>query len=126
MYTKTKLSFCTLLVSDNVIISEINEGVHMNKKHAIQIIKFVLDVFGDRPHVYISNRIHSYSVDTIVYSDVSKVKSLVGFAVVSNTLAARNAEIERLFLNKPFEIFSKLEEATTWANQILKNQIKLK
>ncbi|AXO78990.1 hypothetical protein DZC78_00845 [Olleya aquimaris] len=126
MYTKTKLSFCTLLVSDNVIISEINEGVHMNKKHATQIIKFVLDVFGDRPHVYISNRIHSYSVDTIVYSDVSKVKSLVGFAVVSNTLAARNAEIERLFLNKPFEIFSKLEEATTWANQILKNQIKLK
>lgn len=126
MYTKTKLSFCTLLVSDNIIISEINEGVHMNKKHATQIIKFVLDVFEDKPHVYISNRIHSYSVDTIVYSDVSKVKNLVGFAVVSNTLAARNAEIERLFLNKPFEIFSKLEEATTWANQILKNQIKLK
>ncbi|AUC76316.1 hypothetical protein CW732_11825 [Olleya sp. Bg11-27] len=72
------------------------------------------------PFVYITNRIHSYSVDPIIYKDVSQIKTLQGFAVVSQTQSGKNAEIERLFLNKPFEIFTDIEDAKTWASKIIK------
>lgn len=125
-FTKTKLSFCTLLTSDNIIIAEINEGVVLNQDMSDDIIYFSSVVFKNNPFVYITNRINSYAVDPIIYKDVSQLETLKGFAVVSTTLSARNAEIERLFLNKPFEIFSDLEEAKLWAIQILNKTIELK
>ncbi|MBD3861859.1 hypothetical protein [Olleya marilimosa] len=125
-FTKTKLSFCTLLTSDNIIIAEINEGVVLNQDMSDDIIYFSSVVFKNNPFVYITNRINSYAVDPTIYKGVSQVETLKGFAVVSTTLSARNAEIERLFLNKPFEIFSDLEEAKLWAIQILNKTIELK
>lgn len=125
-FTKTKLPFCTLLVSNNIIIAEINEGVVLNQDMSDDIIYFSSVVFKNNPFVYITNRINSYAVDPTIYKGVSQVETLKGFAVVSTTLSARNAEIERLFLNKPFEIFSDLEDAKLWAIQILNKTIKLK
>ena len=125
-FTKTKLSFCTLLTSDNIIIAEINEGVVLNQDMSDDIIYFSSVVFKNNPFVYITNRINSYAVDPTIYKGVSQVETLKGFAVVSTTLSARNAEIERLFLNKPFEIFSDLEDAKRWAIQILNKTIELK
>ena len=125
-FTKTKLSFCTLLVSNNIIIAEINEGVVLNQDMSDDIIYFSSVVFKNNPFVYITNRINSYAVDPTIYKGVSQVETLKGFAVVSTTLSARNAEIERLFLNKPFEIFSDLEDAKLWAIQILNKTIELK
>ena len=119
-FTKTKLSFCTLLVSDNIMIAEVNEGVIFNQDKSDEIIYFSSVVFKNNPFVYITNRVNSYAVDPTIYKGVSQIETLKGFAVVSTTLAARNAEIERLFLNKPFEIFSNIEEAKTWALNILK------
>ncbi|QXP58584.1 hypothetical protein [Olleya sp. HaHaR_3_96] len=120
MYTKTKLSFCSLLVSGNIIIAEIDEGITLNKALSDAIIYFASLAFKGMPFVYITNRIHSYSVDPIIYKDVSQVKTLQGFAVVSQTQSGKNAEIERLFLNKPFEIFTDIEDAKTWASKIIK------
>ena len=125
-FTKTKLSFCTLLVSNNIIIAEINEGVVLNQDMSDDIIYFSSVVFKNNPFVYITNRINSYAVDPTIYKGVSQVETLKGFAVVSTTLSARNAEIERLFLNKPFEIFSDLNDAKLWAIQILNKTIELK
>ncbi len=125
-FTKTKLSFCTLLTSDNIIIAEINEGVVLNQDMSDDIIYFSSVVFKNNPFVYITNRINSYAVDPTIYKGVSQVETLKGFAVVSTTLSARNAEIERLFLNKPFEIFSDLNDAKLWAIQILNKTIELK
>ena len=125
-FTKTKLSFCTLLVSDNIMIAEVNEGVIFNQDISDEIIYFASVAFKNNPFVYITNRIHSYAVDPTIYKGVSQVETLKGFAVVSTTLAARNAEIERLFLNKPFEIFSDIEDAKLWAIQILNKTIELK
>lgn len=125
MYAKTKLSFGTLLVSNSILISEINEGVTLNKELSDAIIHFAKVTFQNRPFVYLTNRINSYAVDPIIYRDVSQIKTLRGFAVVSQTLSARNSEIERLFLNKPFEIFSDLDKAKAWALKTLKeNQSK--
>ncbi|RAJ16215.1 hypothetical protein [Olleya aquimaris] len=119
MYTKTELSFCTLLAKDHILIAEINEGVNLDKKLSDEIIYFSSVAFNNKPFVYITNRINSYSVDPTIYKDVSKIDLLKGFAVVSKTLSARNAEIERLFLKKPFEIFRELNKAELWAKSIL-------
>ena len=54
------------------------------------------------------------------YFDISKIKTLVGFAIVSKDYTAKsNAEIEKLFLNKPLEVFDVLEDAITWAKSVL-------
>ena len=50
--------------------------------------------------------------------------NLKGFAVVTKTLLAKkNAEIEKLFLNKPFEIFSDIDEALSWAKSVIDDNI---
>ena len=50
----------------------------------------------------------------------SKIKNLKGFAVVSKDYKAKsNAEVEKLFLNKPLEIFDDLNKAISWKDSIL-------
>ena len=108
------------------MIAEVNEGVIFNQDKSDDIIYFSSVVFKNNPFVYITNRVNSYAVDPTIYKGVSQVETLKGFAVVSTTLSARNAEIERLFLNKPFEIFSDLNDAKLWAIQVLNKTIELK
>ncbi len=75
-----------------------------------------------RPFVYITNRINSYSVDPQIYFETSKIKNLAGFAVVSKKYKAKsNAEIEKMFFSKPFEIFGDLDSAKKWATQLLED-----
>ncbi|WGD34447.1 hypothetical protein [Olleya sp. YS] len=114
-----ELKFCTLLFSDNYVISTINEGVIFGKVESRLQSSEILDVFNDKPFVYISNRINSYSVDPTIYIESSQICNLSGFAAVIGEFSNRNVEVERLFLNKPFESFSNLEDAKIWANNIL-------
>ena len=115
------LETCSLEFFENYVVSTIYEGVIFGKKESQVQTKEILEVFKNKPFVYISNRINSYSVDPIIYLKTSKIASLAGFAIVSKSLSARNAEVESLFLNKPFEIFDTLEEAKSWANSLLKS-----
>lgn len=75
--------------------------------------------FYDREFVYITHRINSYSIDPLIYKTTSKIENLIGFAVVTNEkLAIKSAEIEKIFLTKPFKIFKKLEDAELWAKDL--------
>jgi hypothetical protein len=118
-----ELDFCELEFYENYVICRINEGEEINvEKNNLQTDEIVKH-FNGRPFVYITHRVNSYSVDPSIYYDSSEIESLVGFAVVGNTyLAVSNAEIEKLFLKKPFEIFTELDEAITWAQSILKTE----
>ena len=54
------------------------------------------------------------------FSKFFKIENLKGFAVVSNVYKAKsNAEVEKMFFNKPFCIFSELNEAVAWANELV-------
>jgi len=47
---------------------------------------------------------------------MEKVPSLMGIGVVAaEELSRKNAELERKFFNKPFEIFETVEAAFHWA-----------
>lgn len=112
-------------IFDNYIIMEIDQGVIVTKEHNQLLVDIVDKFYKDKGVVYISNRKNSYSVNPSVYYETNKIKNIIGLAVVSeNGMAVNNAEIEKLFFNKPFEIFSNLEDAKNWANELYKKMKK--
>ncbi|MEY8849327.1 hypothetical protein AB9K26_10950 [Psychroserpens sp. XS_ASV72] len=114
-----KYDFCTMHIYDNYMIVVINEGVTVTPKHNDVLLNVADTYYKNKDFVYITHRINSYAVDPAVYRETSKINNLAGFCVVSSDYKAkRNAEIEKLFLNKPFEIFNTIEDATAWAQQI--------
>ncbi|OUR91812.1 hypothetical protein A9Q87_08370 [Flavobacteriales bacterium 34_180_T64] len=115
-----KFDFCEMHIYDYYVVVIINEGVTITPAHNQVLINIVDTYFKNKKFVYITHRIHSYSVDPAIYFETSKIENLAGFAVVSDDYKAKsNAEIEKLFLSKPFEIFSTLEDAVSWAKSIL-------
>ena len=115
-----KYDFCTMHIYDTYMIVVIYEGVTVTPEHNNVLLNVADTYYRNKSFVYITHRLHSYAVDPAVYRETSKISNLAGFCVVSSDYKAkRNAEIEKLFLNKPFEIFDSIEEATSWANQVI-------
>jgi len=116
------IDFCTLKFYKNYMVTIIKEGVHVDKSQNEALIKIAEEYYTNQPFVYISYRINSYSVNPNIYTRTVKTKNLIGFAVVSyDYKAKKNAQIEKLFLKKPFEIFTNLDDAFNWADQLVSN-----
>jgi hypothetical protein len=121
MEDELKFDFCTMYIYNNYMVVVMNEGVNITPTHNKTLLNIVDTYYSKKKFVYITHRLHSYSVDPAIYFETSKIENLAGFAVVSKDYKAKsNAEIEKLFFNKPFEVFNTLEEAVSWANSILK------
>lgn len=115
-----KFDFCLITLYDSYLVNNINEGVNLLPKHNEVLVDLAKSHFQDRPFVYITHRVNSYSVDPKIYFKTSKIRNLVGFAVVSDKFKAKsNAEVEKMFFSKPFEIFGELEKAKKWAKQLV-------
>jgi hypothetical protein len=113
--------FCDMSVYDNYLVVVMKEGVNITPKHNSVLVEVTKNHFSDKPFVYITHRINSYSVDPKIYFETSKIENLKGFAVVSNNYKAKvNAQIEQMFFNKPFEIFTSLKDAFTWGESLIK------
>jgi len=123
MIKSLKYSFCTIDIYNNYVISCINEGFHLTPDKNRILEDIANDYFKNKLFTYISHRKYSYSVDPSIYLQTSKIKNLAGMAVVAQApLSKGNAEVEKLFLNKPFEIFSDLDDAVKWAKSIVPNE----
>ncbi len=117
--------FCNMFIYDNYMIVEMNEGITVTPKHNQVLINIVDTYYKNKRFVYLTHRVHSYAVDPAIYIETSKINNLAGFAVISNDYKAKsNVEIEKLFLNKPFEIFNTLEEGIAWTKEILNLEFK--
>lgn len=117
------IEFCTLKFSDNYMITIVKEGIHIDESHNEILINIAEEHYQGKPFVYITYRVNSYSVNPNIYTKTSLMNNLLGFAVVSLDYNAKNnAQIEKLFLKKPFEIFSNLEDAYVWANKLVNNR----
>lgn len=113
--------FCDISIHDNYLVVVMKEGVNITPQHNDVLLEVTKKHFLDKKFVYITHRINSYSVDPKIYFETSKIENLKGFAVVSSNYKAKvNAQIEQMFFNKPFEIFTKLEDAFSWAEELLK------
>jgi len=114
------LGFCKIHFYKNFAICNVNEGETICVEKCSKQTEVILNHFKNKPFVYITHRINSYAVDPIIYKETSNVKSLVGFAVVSeNSHARQAAQVEKIFLKKPFEIFNDLQHAIKWAEKLL-------
>ncbi len=106
----------------NVLVVEFNEGVHVNFENSAFPIQVALQVYGsDKPIVYISHRLHSYSMDPVRYREVVKLfPNFKGFAIVAQNKRRRMlANLERLFIKKPIHVFDNLESAILRADKIV-------
>ncbi len=120
-----KFDFCEMHIHDNYVVTIMNEGVTITPEHNQVLINVVDTYYRNKKFVYITHRLKSYAVDPKIYFETSKIPNLKGFAVVSKDFKAKtNAEVEKLFFNKPFEIFDNLEDATEWANSIVNVEFK--
>ena len=123
MIKSLKYPFCTIDIYSNYVISRINEGFHLTPDKNRILEDIANDYFKDKPFVYITHRINSYSVDPSIYLQTSKVKNLAGMAVVAEApLSKGNAEVEKLFLKKPFEIFTDLNDAIEWVKSLIPDE----
>lgn len=121
MVLKTiETDFAKLNFYERFVITEMNEGIDLDENIVDVMIHFAVDFYGDKPFGYISNRIHSYSVNPVIYFKISKIKNLAAFAVVSTRMiVSYNVKIEKAFITKPFELFDNLDEAVNWVTQLV-------
>ena len=110
-----------IAVYKKYVIATLNEGITISSLHTDGFNQIANDILKNQNFGYISNRINSYAIDPKIYIDISEVENLVAFAMVSdNPLHISNAEIEKLFLKKPFKTFTNIEPAVKWIKKMEK------
>ncbi len=96
------------------------EGVTISPEHNKTLLDLVEKHFENQVFVYITHRIHSYSINPTVYFETSKIPNLIGFCVVSDNPLQKNlTEIEKNFFNKEFKHFNSMEMALRWKTKII-------
>ena len=125
---KFVLEFGNFYIFDKYIIGEVHEGEHVGWDAVKILIDRVYEHFGssDIDIAYISNRIHSYSLQPKdwlnFYRERHKIKS---FSIVAyNKLGAMNIALERIFSKAPIKNFSNLEAAVDWVLNGKNNMVK--
>jgi len=106
----------------NYIVGEFKEGLYVTFERAIVPIQLAIEIYGnDKSIVYISNRTNSYAVDPVGYKEVYDLfPNFEGFAIVATNKRRRMlAHLERLFIKKPIKVFSYLDNAMEWADEII-------
>jgi hypothetical protein len=118
---KFEFPFGNFYISDQILISELNEGIHFDWDKIIQVIDVVYDYFGEFKKIaYISNRIYSYSIEPQLwlkfYEDYNFI---VATATVSySDFNYMNSTIEKLFSKTSLKRCSDLDEAIEWIQNL--------
>ena len=116
-YKKINLEFGTFYITDNFIVSELNEGIHVDHALVSDILStFSSAITNGLRFGYIANRIHSYSFDPKLWLDFNNDHDyLVATAIVSyNSINYMNATIEKQFFKKSLKRCNSLDEAIEW------------
>jgi len=105
----------------NILVVEVNEGVNLSYASAASLLFKGLLVLKNKPWVYISHRINSYSVVPTDYEYLHKIGTLKALSIVVPTdTDPSTTAIEQIFCRKPFKLFNNgLEEAMVWADKML-------
>lgn len=123
MFHYYDLGYCEAFLFDEFLVNQIREGVTITPEHNLKLKEIIDRHFKNKPVVYISNRIFSYSVDPITYVGTSKIHNLLAIAVVADTdINIKNAFYEGTFYNNPFQVFKTLSEAIQWVQEVIKEQ----
>ncbi|SFI94018.1 STAS/SEC14 domain-containing protein [Olleya namhaensis] len=106
---------------DDVIISELDEGITYTWEEAKKVIEAAKAFYGPTINVsYVSNRINKYSVKPSDWLKFYRGNNrLNAYAVVTKSENSWfNALMEKLFSNVEIERFDNLYEAIDWAKRL--------
>ena len=116
-------AYGTFYLLDQIVISEINPGVHFTWEEAKPVIDDVTAFYGERGDglVYISNRIHKYSVSPMCWLHFFKANfSLKAYGIVSDRKTGfLMAQVEKLFFKSTLQHKETLSEAINWAQKMI-------
>lgn len=113
---------------ENLLIAEVNEGIHLDINNTKTLLKITNSFFKNRPFGHIANRINQYSVsplDLVCYSD--KLLNVVSFSAIvyNNRFDEMNVKIEQHFIKKPFYVANTLEDAVRWSKEKAANMFSI-
>ena len=117
-----RLDIGTFYFYPNIVVGQFEEGVHVTIENATLAIQLAQEIFGKKTRfIYISHRLHSYSMDPVGARKVaSQFPNLIGFAIVSQNKYRRMlASIEKLFIKKTIGVFYDMDAAFAWADELL-------
>jgi len=112
-----------LFIFDEFIINQVKEGVTIEPHHNEILNEYIQKFYSGENMVYVSNRVKSYSVNPMIYPEAEKIPNLIAMAIIPDTHVMRkNAEFEKEFYDKPYEIFDHLTDAIRWVHKIVGQQ----
>ncbi|GAA4277800.1 hypothetical protein [Aquimarina mytili] len=109
----------------NFVIGEIKEGLNLNFESGKELFNLTKTHYKNIiPFVYISNRVHSYSfIPTGHYKSSKLFPNLKGYAiVVYDNINLKIAELEQTFMSWPNQIFTNLDDAIDWAEELIERE----
>ena len=117
------LDYGDIELFDNYLIATMHQGITVKPEYNQELVTLATTHFSGKPFAYITNRKNSYAVDPSIYYKTSKIENLVAFAVVSkNPIAEKTVAVEKIFLDKPFQLFTEMDEAINWVSDVLTTQ----
>jgi hypothetical protein len=112
---------------DNVIVTEIFEGVIMGEKEFAEINDLVLKHFDiTKPYGLISHRLYSYSINL---SELIPIANQFGMLVVNavvtySSISLKTFELEQRLLKFKGETFFNMKDAFEWISLQVENTVK--
>ncbi|EPR73703.1 hypothetical protein ADIWIN_1340 [Winogradskyella psychrotolerans RS-3] len=116
-YKKETFSFGTVYVTEHFLLSEFNEGIHVDNNIAKELVSRFSNVISKGIKIgYIANRYNSYSFDPQLWVDFNKdYDAFVASAIVTySNFSYLNASLEKKFFNKSLKRCKSVEEAIEW------------
>ncbi len=121
MIASFDFSFCSVEIHKDYILTVMTEGITVIPNYNNLLVMAADQYYKNRPFVYISNRINSYSVDPSIHIEMSKIPNLVGFAVISNNpIQKMQTELEQSLFKKELQLFDTISSAIAWKKQVIK------
>ncbi|WP_281990791.1 hypothetical protein [Aquimarina aggregata] len=121
MITSYNLEFCDIDVYEDYAVARIHEGMITTPENLKVFLKLIDIHYKNKPFVYISHRIHSFSINPAIHAESSKIPNLIGIAVVSeDPLQKIQTKVEKVFFKKEFKHFTTIQEALVWKDEIIK------
>lgn len=117
--TTIEFNFSSLYLQKNYLVNTVKEGVFLEWSKLDKFNTVLKNYYTNTPFVFISNRIHPYSLDPSIYKEALKILNISAFGIVSkNHRMLDNLAIEQLFTNTQFKTFGKLNDAIIWADSL--------
>ena len=116
-FRKLEFPFGNVFITKQFIISELNEGIHVDFEMVSKLInKFSEDISNDVRIGYIANRMNSYSFEPQLWLDFNNdYDFLVASAVVTySDFGYLNSSLEKHFFKKSLKRCQSLDEAIEW------------